>query len=311
MSEIKTDGPKRLHILLAFATIYLVWGSTYLGIRVAVSAIPPFFMAGMRFTAAGALLYGYLRLRGVSPPTALQWRQQAVGGLFALIGGNALTSWAEQTVPSGLTSLVIGGSPLILVLLERVRPGSPRPTAGLLCGIAVGLAGLFLLLGPGAFPNGARPPWPSVGALICATVCWWTGSLYTKHVGPGGNGLMLAAAQMLAGAAGMILIGLALGELGRFHPALVPARAWWALIYLTIAGSIIAFPVYLWLLRHSPPSRVATYAYVNPLIAVILGWALLGEPLTPRIAVSTAIIIAAVAIITVQKFRSPAAQSRS
>lgn len=310
MPEIKTYGPRRASLVLAFATIYLVWGSTYLAIRVAVADVPPFLMAGLRFTAGGGLLYLFLRWRGVPAPPARQWRHQAVGGLLALVGGNALTCWAEQTVPSGLTSLIVGGSPLILILIERIRPGGPRPTPGLLAGVAVGILGLALLLGPGAFPHGTRPPWRSVAALVCAATCWWSGSLYSKHVGHAGHGLMSAALQMLVGAAGMFGVALALGEPARFHPRAVPPVAWGAIVYLIVAGSLIAYPTYLWLLRHCAPSRVATYAYVNPLIAVILGWALLGEPLTPRIAVSAAIIVAAVAIITAQK-QGSATQSPS
>jgi len=296
--------PSRTALWLGFAAIYIIWGSTYLGIRIAVETMPPFLMAGARFLFAGAVLFALLRARGAPPPTRAQWRDHTIVGTCLLLGGNAVVAWAEQTVPSGLTTLILGASPLIMVMMEWLRPGGSRPTGGLWLGFAVGLGGLFILLGPGAMPDGMRPPTASVVALLFASVSWWGGSLYGKHAKSGAGPLMAAALQMLTGGVVMLLTGFALGEGARLHLAAISAPSWFAWGYLVVAGSLVAFPIYVWLLQHSTPARVSTYSYVNPIVAVILGWAILHEPLTPRIAFSAAVIVGAVAIITVQKNRA-------
>ena len=297
--------PSRAALALAFGAIYLIWGSTYLGIRVAVESMPPFLMAGGRFITAGVILFAGLKLRGTAWPTRAQWRDHTIVGICLLLGGNAVVAWAEQTVPSGLTTLILGGSPLFMVLMEWLRPGGTKPTGKLWLGFAVGLTGLFILLGPGALPEGVRPPAASVVALLFTSLFWWGGSLYGKHATSGASPLVAAAVQMVTGGIVMTLVGLLLGEVTRLQLAAIPARAWWAWGYLVIAGSLVAFPVYIWLLRNSTPARVSTYAYVNPIVAVILGWAILNEPVTPRIALAAAVIISAVALITTEKSRQP------
>jgi drug/metabolite transporter (DMT)-like permease len=299
-------APSRSALLLAFAAIYLIWGSTYLGIRVAVQTMPPFLMAGMRFAVAGVLIFGFLRFKGAAWPTALQWKDQIVIGIFLLLGGNALVSWAELRTPSGITSLILGASPLVMVLLEWIRPGGRRPTVSLVAGVAVGILGIALLLGPNVIPEGYRPPAVDIIALFAASISWWVGSLYSKHVNTGTPLLMAAAMQMIGGSACMLLTGLILGEAGTLHPSSISLHSWMAFSYLVVAGSIVAFPVYVWLLEHSTPAKVSTYAYVNPVVAVILGWAILGEPLNLRILVASVVIIGAVAIITIGKARTAA-----
>ena len=299
-------APSRTRFLLAFAAIYLIWGSTYLGIRVAVETMPPFLMAGARFAIAGAILFTLLRARGAAAPTMAQIRDHAIVGAGLLLGGNAVVCWAEQKVPSGLTTLILGASPLVMVLMEWMRPGGTRPAGSLWLGMAAGVGGLFLLLGPGALPDGTRPPAIYVVVLVLSSTSWWAGSLYGKHLRSGTQPLMGAAIQMLCGSVLMILTGLVLGEASRLHFAAITPQSWLAFSYLVIAGSLIAYPVYIWLLGHSTPARVSTYAYVNPIVAVILGWAVLGEPLTPRILFAAAIIIGAVAIITIQKAKAAA-----
>lgn len=294
-------APSRTALLLAFAAIYLIWGSTYLGIRIAVETMPPFLMAGARFLVAGPLLFLALKLRGAAWPTAAQWRDHTIVGTCLLLGGNAVVAWAEQTVPSGLTTLILGASPMFMVVMEWLRPGGTKPTAALWLGLLTGLGGLFVLLGPGALPAGVRPPALSVIALLFASLSWWGGSLFSKHSRSGAEPMMAAALQMLTGGIVMTLTGLALGESSRVHLAAISPRSWVAWSYLILAGSIVAYPVYVWLLKHSTPARVSTYAYVNPVVAVFLGWLVLDEPLTARIALAAAIIIGAVAIITVQK----------
>lgn len=303
MSDAGSAAPSRTALILGFATVYLVWGSTYLGIRVAVETLPPFLMASFRFLIAGGILFAALVFRGAPLPTLPQWRDNAIVGFCLLLGGNAIVSWAEQRVPSGLTTLILGASPLIMVILDWLRPGGARPAPGVCIGIAVGIAGLVFLLWPGSLPASARPPFWRVAALIFSSTIWWVGSFYGKHARSGGDTFMAAAIQMLCGSAFIAVASLAFGEFPQFHLAAVSTRSWWAFAYLVVFGSLVTFPVYVWLLKHSTPARVSTYAYVNPVVAVILGWAILDEPLTLRIGLSAAVIIAAVAIITTQKHR--------
>jgi drug/metabolite transporter (DMT)-like permease len=299
-------APSRTALLLAFAAIYLIWGSTYLGIRVAVQTMPPFLMAGMRFAVAGVLIFGFLRLKGAPWPNARQWRDQVVVGAFLLLGGNAVVSWAELRTPSGITSLILGASPLFMVLIEWIRPGGKRPTFSLVVGVAVGILGILLLLGPDAIPEGYRPPAAAIIALFGASVSWWIGSLYSKHANTETPLLMASAMQMLTGSLCMLLTGLLLGEGRALQLSSISLHSWMAFSYLVVAGSIVAFPVYVWLLEHSTPAKVSTYAYVNPVVAVILGWAILGEPLNLRILLASVVIIGAVAIITIGKARTAA-----
>jgi drug/metabolite transporter (DMT)-like permease len=296
--------PSRTGIILAFAAIYLIWGSTYLGIRVAVATMPPFLMAGMRFAIAGSLLFAFLKAKGAAWPTARQWREQAVIGIFLLLGGNAIVSWSEQTVQSGITSLILGASPLVMVILDWVRPGGRRPTVGLVVGVAVGIGGIALLLGPDAIPAGQRPATLGIVAIFFSSFCWWTGSLYSKHLKSGTPLLVASSMQMLCGSLSMLLVGILLGEGRGLHFSEISTRSWVAFAYLVVAGSIVAFPVYVWLLEHSTPAKVSTYAYVNPVVAVFLGWLVLGEPMNFRILMASCVIVGAVAIITVGRTRA-------
>jgi drug/metabolite transporter (DMT)-like permease len=296
--------PAKTALILAFITIYLIWGSTYLGIRVAVESIPPFLMVFMRFLTAGSILFLFLKARGAAWPTGRQWAVNAVSGIVLLWGGNALVAVAEREVPSALTSLVLASSPIFMVLLDWLRPGGSRPTAGIWGGIVVGLIGAFVLLGPGAFPEGHRPPTFDILILFASSLCWCAGSLYSKYVKSDAPPMMGAAIQMLSASVVIGLTSVVLGEPARFSWVAVTRPSFLALGYLIVAGSLIAYPVYVWLLKNASAARVSTYAYVNPVVAVILGWAILGEPMTARIAVAGAIIIVAVVIITVQRSRA-------
>ena len=296
--------PSRTALILAFAAIYVIWGSTYLGIRVAVTTMPPLLMAGMRFLISGIVVFAILKARGAAWPTPLQWRNQAVIGIFLLLGGNAVVSWAELTVQSGITSLIQGASPLIVVLMDWMRPGGRKPTLGMLVGVAVGIAGIALLLGPNAIPAVDRPPALGIAALFLSSIFWWTGSLYSKHIKSDTPLMMASAMQMLCGSVSMLLVGFLLGEGRGFQLASISARSWGAFAYLVVAGGVVAFPVYVWLLEHSTPSRVSTYAYVNPVVAVFLGWLVLGEPMNLRIMLASCVIVGAVAIITIGRTRS-------
>ena len=303
MSAEPRAAPSRTAVVLAFAAIYLIWGSTYLGIRVAVETVPPFLMAGARFAIAGVAVFTYLLLRGAAWPRAAQWRDHSIIGVFLLLGGNGIVSWAEQRTPSGFTALILGASPLIVVLLDWVRPGGKAPSAALAAGVLVGIAGICLLLGPGAIPAGYRPPAADIVALFLASLSWWIGSLYSKHSVSGTPLMMAATIQMLSGSASMLAVGWMLGEGSRLHLGGVSPHSAMAFTYLVIVGSIVAYPTYVWLLEHCTPAKVSTYAYVNPVVAMFLGWAILGEPINLRILLAAAVIIGAVAIITIGRTR--------
>ncbi len=300
------SSPTRTALVLAFATIYLVWGSTYLGIRVAVESMPPFAMAAARFLIAGCLLFVFLRLRGAHAPTRRQWRENTVIGTFLLLGGNGLVVWAEQYIPSGIAALLIGVGPLFIVLTEWAWPGGTRPTATTLGALILGLFGVALLAAPwesestGGLHNGG------VLAILCACVFWAVGSIYSRHARHGAGPMMSAALQMLGGSGALAIAALLHGDFARLDLATISLRSWTAFVYLVFIGSLLGFSTFVWLMKNSTPARVATYAYVNPVVAVFLGWLILHEPITPRILGASAVIVTAVAIITLQKSRSGA-----
>ena len=293
----------RTSLLLAFAAIYLIWGSTYLAIRVAVETLPPFLMAGTRFLVAGALLYSWLTLKRRARATPRQWFDNLVVGALLLVGGNGLVVWAEQAIPSGITTLIISISPLFMVMLDWMLPKGTRPTWPTFTGLALGFGGLVLLIG-GGVPGGVPLDLWRCAGLMLACVTWTIGSLYSRYTREPAEPLTAATLQMLLGGALMLLVGLGRGEAAGFHPADLTSRAITAWSYLVIAGSLIAFPSYVYLLKHTTPARVSTYAYVNPVVAVFLGWLILREPVTGRTLVASAIIVTAVAIITTQRSKA-------
>ena len=298
-----SPATSRTAIVLAFAAIYLIWGSTYLAIRVAVETLPPFLMAGARFLVAGSLAYAWLTYRGRGRVTSRQVWDNAVVGALLLVGGNGLVVWAEQTIPSGITTLIISVSPLFMVLTDWMLPSGARPTWPTLLGLALGFGGLVLLIGGGISPGVGLDLWRCAGLMV-ACLSWSVGSLYSRYAKNPAEPMTAATLQMLLGGFMMFVIGIARGEAAGFHAEMLTLRSVGAWSYLVCAGSLIAFPAYVYLLKHSTPARVSTYAYVNPVVAVFLGWLILGEPVTPRTLVASAIIIAAVAIITVQRSRT-------
>lgn len=298
-------GPSATALTLAFATIYVVWGSTYLGIRIAVETMPPFFMAAVRFTLAGVLLLGFLKLRGAAWPTLRQWRINAFIGTLLLLGGNGLVVWAEQWVPSGITALLLGGTPLFIVLTEWAWPGGTRPTAFTLGAMLVGLGGVVWLAAPwqASGAHGQLHPGGLV-ALLSACIFWSIGSIYSRHAKHGADSMVAAALQMIGGGLSIAIVALFHGDYAAVDLGAISWRSWSAFAYLIVFGSLVGFSTFVWLMKHSTPARVATYAYVNPIVAVFLGWILLDEPITVRTLIASAIIIGAVAIITTQKSRA-------
>ena len=295
--------PSRTALLLAFAAIYLIWGSTYLAIRVAVETMPPFLMAGARFLIAGVLLFAFLKFRGASWPTAQQWRVNALIGTFLLLGGNGLVVWAEQMIPSGVTALIIGVSPLFMVLTEWAWPGGTRPTTVMIAALLLGFVGVAWLAAP--WESTAHGGFNPLGVITILFAClfWCIGSIYSRHAKHGADPFMSSALQMLGGGAALTLVALPHGDFATLNLATISPRAWNAFGYLIALGSLVGFSTFVWLMKHSTPARVATYAYVNPVIAVFLGWLLLHEPINSRTLVASVIIVAAVVIITVEKTR--------
>jgi drug/metabolite transporter (DMT)-like permease len=287
----------RVRVVLAFAVIYVIWGSTYLGIRIAVASIPPFLMAGSRYFLAGAILFAVLRGLGVTAPTAREWRHATIGGLLMLTVGNGMVSWAEQSVPSNLAALLVAAVPLYTALLDWGRPGGRRPERPALIGISVGFAGMLLLALPDRRALGA-PSGAGVIAILIAGLGWALGTLYARYARRHANSIMASAQQMIAGGTALLLVGAGRGELARFSPAAITAHSALAFVYLTLVGSLLAFSAFGWLVAVSSPALLSTTAYVNPVVAVSLGWLLLGERLAPRALAGATLIIAAVVIMT-------------
>lgn len=295
-------------VLLALGSIYFIWGSTYVGIRVAIDTLPPFFMAGTRFVVAGALLYAWQRGRGVRSPTRRQWRAALIIGALMLVGGNGGVTFAEQYVPSSLAALVVAAVPIWAVLLDWLLFDGPRPTRIMWLGLVGGLAGVAFLIGPGEF-GGERIEPIGVIALLTATLTWATGSLISRRAELPREPLMATGAEMLAGGALLFVAGLINGEATALHLDRVSTESALALLYLTLIGSLVAFTAYQWLLRNTTPARATSYAYVNPVVAVFLGWALASEPVTLHTLAGAAIIITAVMVITSARAQAQAAPS--
>lgn len=285
-------------VITAFAALYIIWGSTYFGITVAVQTIPPLLMAGTRFLIAGLGLYAVLRRLGVAAPTRHQWKTGIIVGALLIFGGNGGVSWVQGRVPSGLSALIIASVPLWIMLLDWLRPGGTRPRGLVLVGLAVGGIGVLLIvLGKNALGQRAVDP---VGAviLVLAAILWAVGSVYSRFAVKPASALMTVSQQMIAGGALQFLAGIADGELARFDPAKITSASAWAFIYLTLFGSLVGYTAYVWLLRVSTPAKVSTYAYVNPLVAVILGHWLLKESLPASVAVAGGLILLSVILIS-------------
>ncbi len=296
------QGPTPVAIWAALLAVYIVWGSTYLAIRFAIESIPPFLMASLRFLIAGGVLYLLRRARGDAAPSRLEWRSAAVVGLFLLLGGNGGVVWAEQRVPSGLAALIVGTVPLWMVLIEALRPGGRRPGWQSAVGVVIGFVGIAFLIGPVQLAGHASNVDPiSSTVLVVAALAWAIGSLYSRKAPLPASPLLGTGMEMLAGGLGLLVAAVASGELGQVNLAFISARSLLGFAFLVTFGSWVGFGAYTWLLRVAPTSLVSTSAYVNPVVAVFLGFLLGGEALSARTLVSAAIIVAAVAIITANR----------
>lgn len=305
-----TITPSRAKVYAAFAAVYVIWGSTYLGIRFALETLPPFLMAATRFLAAGAVLYAWARWRGAPSPSPREWRRSgAVGGLLFL-GGNGAVVWAQQFVPSGVAALLVATEPLLFVLLDSLRRRE-RPRRTVAVGLLLGLAGVAVLIGPGEILGGGRVEVAAALVLVAGAFSWAVGSLLSRSPRMPQSPAMATAATLLGGGALLLVASVARGEPFALDPAAISGRSLAALLYLFSFGSLVGFSAYLWILRVATPARAATYAYVNPVVAVLLGWAFAGEALTARMGIAAAVIAGSVAlIIQAGGERSPAEQSR-
>lgn len=285
-------------VWIALLALYIVWGSTYLAIRFTVETIPPFMHASLRFLISGAILYAWRRTAGDPAPTLGNWKSAAIVGTALLLGGNGLVAWAEQTVPSGIAALMVSTAPFWMVLFESMRTGGSKPTWQAILGLFIGFGGVFLLIGPAEIMGGERN-FDTFGVilLLLAALFWSMGSIYARGADMPKSTLLSTGMQMLTGAVGLFLVSLVKGEFNDFSLGLVSSRSWLALLYLITFGSLVGFVSYGWLLHNAPVSLMSTYAYVNPVVAVLLGWLFAGEELNARIAVASAIIIGSVILI--------------
>lgn len=300
--------PKKIAILAAFAALYLIWGSTYLGILFAIQSIPPLLMAGSRFLIAGIILYAGARLSGVPPSPRADWRTALIVGACLLLGGNGGVTLAEQYVPSGIAALLVATVPIYIALLSWLFGMSKRPSALTWVGLAGGFAGVGVLLGPALrFSTVSESPhaWIGMTILLCSSLIWSAGSLYSRAAKNAPSPFLAAGQQMLCGGALLLIAGIARGELQHFDPRAITTQSLVAFVYLILIGGIIGYVSYAWLLRYCDPAKVATYAYVNPIVAVLLGALFANETLSLRTLVAAGLIVGSVAVVIMAQRMSP------
>jgi len=298
---MNASRPATWKILLAFAIIYIVWGSTYLAIRVGVQEMPPFLMAGIRFTVAGLAVYAWMRITGVSSPSWREWKAATLLGTLMFLMDYACLFWAEQRVPSGIAAVILAAIPVCITLLEIIFLRTQRLTVQLALGLLVGIVGVAILMNPSASLGEAPLDRGGAIALLVACAGWSIGTIVSKRLVLPQSKPMSAAAQMLTGGVMLLALAAIAGDFGRFHVQAISGKAWFSLVYLIIAGSIISYTAYVWLLDYESPTKVGTYAYVNPVVAVILGVALGGEIVGRRTLLGMGLIVVSVVAITTMK----------
>ncbi len=302
-------APTKIWIILAFAALYLIWGSTYLGIRFAIETIPPFLMAGARFLIAGLIMYAIAWSQGIGKSTWQNWRTSLIIGACLLLGGNGGVTISEKYIDSGLAALIVATVPIYIVVLGWASGMAPRPTPIVWLGLAGGFIGVGILLGPALrlSSNDGRHPAIGMSILLVSSFIWSAGSLYSRTAKHAASPFLTAAQQMLCGGLLLLFAGIVTGEMRRFHPGSMSILSVASFVYLVIIGAVVGYTAYIWLLRHCAPAKVATYAYVNPIVAVLLGAAFAGETLTMRTLIAAAVIIGSVAlVITAQQMRARA-----
>lgn len=293
--------------LLAFAIIYFVWGSTFLAIRVGVREVPPFLLAAIRFFIAGAVLYAWMLAHGEPSPAPRQWASASLLAILIFVLDYGLLFWAELRVPSGVAAVVMATIPVFMALSEIIFLRTQRLTGRLSLALLAGLAGVAVLMSPSLRLGGAPVDMAGAAALIVASVSWSIASALARMLPLPPSKFMSSGVQMLAGGVFLTVTAGALGELRNFHPSAVSREVWWSLLYLIVAGSIIAFTAYVWLIHNESPTKVGTYAYVNPLVALLVGHFLGGEGFGLRTISGAAFILISVLVITTMPAQKPAA----
>lgn len=299
--------PASWKTLLAFAIIYFVWGSTFFAIRVGVSEVPPLLLAAIRFLLAGSILYAWVIVRGGRSPNLREWRSAFLLGLMIFVCDYGLLFWAEKRVPSGVAAVMLATIPVFMSLSEIALLRTQKMTVRLALAFLVGIGGVGVLMSHSMSLGGVPVDRLGAVALIAASVSWSVSSVLTRKMPLPKSKVMSSGAQMLAGGVLLTLAALALGEQRNFHAASVRPQAWFALGYLIVAGSIIGFTAYTWLLHHESPTKVGTYAYVNPVVAVVIGYFLGGEPLGLRTILGTMLVLVSVIVITTAPTKKGAA----
>jgi drug/metabolite transporter (DMT)-like permease len=293
--------------LLAFAIIYFVWGSTFLAIRIGVHEVPPLLFAAMRFFVAGFVLFGWMIARGEPSPTRRQWMSVLLLALLIFLIDYGLLFWAEQRVPSGVAAVMLATIPVFIALSEILFLRTQRLTVRLAFALLVGIGGVAVLMSHSLNLGGSPIDGPGAVALIIASISWSIATVLARKLPLPPSKVMSSGAQMLAGGVMLTLTAAAFGEFHNFHPSTISSGAWLSLIYLIIAGSIIGFTAYVWLIHHESPTKVGTYAYVNPVVAVVLGYFFGGEPLGLRTILGTLFVLISVLVITTTPAKKPAA----
>ncbi len=292
-------------LLVSFAAVYLLWGATFFAIRIGVESFPPHVLAGLRYFSVGLVFYPIFRHKSGEKPTLGQWRTAIITGVLLFLCGNGTVTWAEKIVPSGIASLLVATVSLWMVLVDWFRPGGTRPAPRVLVGLVLGFAGMALLVGPKHLGSSERVSPIGALALVLASLAWAVGSIYSKHH-PNPNSAMLGVAmQSLAGGTALLIAAGIGGEFGELHLAEVPLRSWLALGYLVVFGTAMGFSAYVYILKHGAAAHVATYAFVNPVVALFLGWLLGGETLSLRTILASAVILTAVILVITMPHKDP------
>ena len=295
--------------LLAFGIIYFVWGSTFLAIRVGVREVPPLILAAMRFFVAGIVLYGWMIARGERSPSGREWRSATLLGLVIFVLDYGLLFWAEQRVPSGIAAVMLAMIPAFMALSEIIFLRTQTLTVRLVVALLIGIGGVVVLMSRSLNLGGAAIDKRGAAALIFASMSWSVASALTRKLTLPKSKVMSSGAQMLAGGVLLAVTAAALGEFRNFHPWSVSREVWFALLYLIVAGSIVGFTAYVWLIHHESPTKVGTYAYVNPIVAVLVGYFLGGEALSLRTILGTLFVLISVVVITTTRAKKTVAES--
>ena len=292
-------------LVASFAAVYVLWGATFFAIRIGVESFPPLVLAGLRHLSVGLVFYPTFRRGSGERPTLRQWRTAIITGVLLLLCGNGTVNWAERFLPSGITALLVSTVSLWLVMLDWLRPGGSRPASRVVVGLVLGFAGMALLVGPKHLGGAERVNPLGAFALVLASLAWAIGSIYSKHHPVPRSAMLGVAMQMIAGGTALLAVAGFSGEYQELHLAQVTLRSWLALAFLAVFGSALGFSAYIYILKHGKAAHVATYAFVNPLIALFLGWLLGGEALTLRTILASAVILTAVILVITMPHKGP------